>query len=102
MPPSPRSTRRAAHLPCQQYTEGTIYNNSLVVECGDRNTYISYTVIYECDYSDYYTTGSYSESFAGESALTSAIDYVTNEDLPKLYALTATVRASSPAPLRAP
>ena len=31
----------------QQYTEGTIYNNSLVVECGDRNTYISYTVIYE-------------------------------------------------------
>lgn len=72
----------------QQYTEGAIYNNSLVVECGDRNTYISYTDIYECDYSDYYTTGSYSESFAGESALTSAIDYVTNEDLPKLYALT--------------
>lgn len=26
----------------QQYTEGTIYNNSLVVECGDRNTYISF------------------------------------------------------------
>lgn len=64
----------------QQHTEGTIYNNSLVVECGDRNTYISYTDIYEYDYSDYYTTGSYSESFAGESALTSAIDYVTNED----------------------
>lgn len=72
----------------QQYTEGTIYNNSLVVECGDRNTYISYTDIYEYDYSDYYTTGSYTESFAGESALTSAIDYVTNEDLPKLYTLT--------------
>lgn len=72
----------------QQYVSGTIYNNSLVVECGDRNTYISYSDIYEYDYSDYYTTGTYSVSFSAEGELTSAIDYVTNEDLPLLYTLT--------------
>lgn len=72
----------------QQYVTGSIYNNSLVVESGERNTYISYSDIYEYDYSDYYTTGSYSVSFAAEGELTSAIDYVTNDDLPKLYTLT--------------
>ena len=72
----------------QQYVSGTIYNNSLVVECGERNTYISYSDIYEYDYSDYYTTGSYSMSFSAEGEITSAIDYVTSEDLPLLYTLT--------------
>lgn len=72
----------------QKYADGTIYNNSLVVECGERNTYISYSDIYEYDYSNYYSTGTYEQSFAGESELTSAIDYVTNDELPKLYALT--------------
>ena len=72
----------------QQYVTGTIYNNSLVVESGERNTYISYSDIYEYDYSDYYTTGSYSVSFAAESEITSAIDCVTSDDLPKLYMLT--------------
>lgn len=72
----------------QQYVTGTIYNNSLVVESGERNTYISYSDIYEYDYSDYYTTGSYSVSFAAESEITSAIDYVTSDDLPKLHMLT--------------
>ena len=57
----------------QQYVSGTVYNNSLVVECGDRNMYISYSDIYEYDYSDYYYSGNYDVSFAGESELTSAI-----------------------------
>ena len=26
----------------EQYTDGTVYNNSLVVECGDRSRYIGY------------------------------------------------------------
>lgn len=43
--------------------------------------------LYEYDYSSYYSTGSYDVSFAGESELTSAIDYVTSEDLPLLYTL---------------
>ena len=71
----------------QQYVTGTVYNNSLVVECGERNTYVSYSDLYEYDYSSYYSTGSYDVSFAGESELTSAIDYVTSEDLPLLYTL---------------
>lgn len=63
-------------------------DNSLIVESALRNTYVSYYDIYEYDYSSYYYTGSYEVSFAGESSLTSAIYYVTNEDLPTMYALT--------------
>lgn len=69
----------------QQYTDETVYNNSLVVECGDRSRYISYNDIYlqETDiYSYTYTT-----SFDGEGAITSAIDYVVSEELPQLYVL---------------
>ncbi len=71
-----------------QYTEDTVYNNSLIVESGDKYRYISYYDIYESDYSDYYTTGSVAYSFDGEGAITTAIDYVTSEDLPMLYFLT--------------
>ena len=69
----------------QQYELSSVYNNSLVVECGDKYRYVSYYDIYQYDYSSYY---SYDVSFAGESAVTSAIDYVTSDDLPKLYLLT--------------
>ena len=55
---------------------------------GSATTYVSYNDIYEYDLTNYYTTGEYDVNFAGESALTSAIDYVTSEDLPKVYALT--------------
>lgn len=72
----------------QQYTSGTVYNNSLVVVCGERYRYVDYGDIYQYDYSNYYTTGSYEVSFAGENALTSAIGYVVNTELPKLYVLT--------------
>lgn len=72
----------------EQYVSGSYYNNSLIVECGTRSRFVSYEDIYEYDYSDYYYTGEYTERFAGESALTSAISYVTNESLPKLYTLT--------------
>lgn len=72
----------------QQYTSETVNNNSLVVTCGERYRYVDYNDIYEVDYSNYYTTGSYDVSFGGENALTSAIGYVVSEDLPKLYVLT--------------
>ena len=71
----------------QQYTD-SVTDNSLIVVCGDRSRYVDYYDIYEYDTSNYYYTGSYDVSFAGESALTSAIDYVTNEDLPVVYTLT--------------
>ena len=71
-----------------QYTTENVTNNSLIVECGDRSRYISYADIYEADTSDYYTKGSVSYSFNGEGLITTAIDYVTREDLPKIYTIT--------------
>ncbi len=69
----------------EQYTKETVQNNSLVVECGERSRFIGYDDIYlyDADMSSY----SYDVSFDGEGAITSAIDYVVNEDQPKLYVL---------------
>lgn len=67
----------------QQYTSETVPNNSLIVECGDRNRYISYEDIYLTEAG--MTGNSYTASFDGEGALTSAIDYVVSEDHPQLY-----------------
>ena len=72
----------------QSYTSETVSNNSLIVVGQERYRYVDYYDIYAADYSDYYTTGSISYSFTGENALTSAIDYVIREDLPKVYTLT--------------
>lgn len=69
----------------QQYTEEEVKNNSLVVECGERNRYISYDDIYLSE-PDLYSYA-YSTSFDGEGAITSAIDYVVREELPILYTL---------------
>jgi ABC-2 type transport system permease protein len=66
----------------QQYTDETVPNNSLVVECGDRSRYISYNDIYLSDMYSYYNT-----SFDGEGAITSAIDYVVSDELPQVYVL---------------
>ena len=69
----------------EQYTDEEVQNNSLVVECGDRSRYIGYDDIYlqEADLYSY----SYNTSFDGEGAITSAIDYVVNEDQPRVYVL---------------
>ena len=83
-----------------QYTSSTLYNNSLIVVSGDRSQYISYTDIYVTDYMSYYTTGSASTEFAGESTLTSAIDYVTGDNLPKAYVLTGHGESDLPSSLR--
>jgi len=76
----------------QNYTTETVYDNSLIVESGKRSKFISYGEIYvtEYDYSDYYYTGQASSSttYNGEGVLTSAIDYVTSDNLPKVYTLT--------------
>lgn len=69
----------------EQYTDEEVPNNGLVVESGDRYRYISYNDIYLSDVDMY--SYSYSTSFDGEGAITSAIDYVVTEDLPQLYVL---------------
>lgn len=67
-----------------QYNITDVYNNSMIVESGDDFRYVSYEDVYEYSYSGY----SYDTSFAGESVLTSAINYVISEDMPKIYTLT--------------
>lgn len=73
----------------QQYTS-SVYNNSLVVESGERYRYVDYYDIYEYVYDDYYYYYGYASevNFAGEGALTSAIDYVVSDNIPKVYTLT--------------
>ena len=71
----------------QQYTD-SVTDNSLVVECGDKSRYVDYSEIFVFDYTSYYYYGEENWSFYGESELTSAIDYVISENLPKLYTLT--------------
>jgi ABC-2 type transport system permease protein len=67
-----------------KYTTSTLADNSLIVVSGDRSTVIGYSDIFVSDYS----SGSAASSFDGERQLTSAIDYVTSENLPKVYTLT--------------
>lgn len=69
----------------EQYTDEDVSNNSLVVECGDTYRYIAYDDIYTTEIN--YTTYSYEYYFDGESLITSAIDYVTSDDLPQVYML---------------
>ncbi len=69
----------------EQYTDETISNNCLIVECGEKSRYIAYDEIYVQDTDMYSYT--YTTSFDGEGLITSAIDYVVREDLPVLYTL---------------
>ena len=64
-----------------------LYNNSVIVECGDRKKALSPDQIYEYQM-DYTTYSSTITGFDGEGQITSAISYVTSENLGKAYALT--------------
>ena len=75
-----------------QYTQETVYDNSLIVESGEQSRVVGYEDIFLGGY-DYY--GSYSVTeFDGEGQLSSAISYVTSEDLPVLYQVTGHNEAS--------
>ncbi len=69
-----------------EYTSDQVSSNSLIVVCCDRNKVVNYNDMYEStmDYNtyNYQTTG-----FDGEGQITSAIAYVTTENLPVLYTL---------------
>ena len=67
-----------------QYTSDDLSANSLIVICGDRNKVIDYNNIYETSI-DYQTYSSQTTGFDGEGQITSAIGYVTSENLPVLY-----------------
>ena len=67
-----------------QYTSDDLSANSLIVVCGDRNKVIDYNNIYETSV-DYQTYSSQTTGFDGEGQITSAIGYLTSENLPALY-----------------
>lgn len=71
-------------------TTSQLYENSVIVDANGRYRLVGYNDIYVTDYQTDYYSYSYSTttSFSGENALTNAIHYVTNENLPKVYTLT--------------
>lgn len=69
------------------YTED-VADNSLVVISGDRYQCVPYNEIFVEDIMVYLTTGEQKLTFEGEAALTGAILYVTNPDIPRIYNLT--------------
>lgn len=71
-----------------QFTDETIEQNSLIVVSENRSCYVSYSSLYLYDYSSYATDGTYVVRFAGETEITRAIDYVTTQDLSKVYLIT--------------
>ena len=69
-----------------EYTTDDLASNSLIVVCGDRNKVINYNDMYSSSV-DYNTWQQTTTGFDGEGQITSAIGYVTSEDLPIMYTL---------------
>lgn len=69
-----------------EYTNENLSSNSLIVVSGERSKVIDYSSMYESSMD--YTTYSYQTTgFDGEGQITSAIAYVTSENLPVVYTL---------------
>ncbi|MEE0420128.1 MAG: GldG family protein [Lachnospiraceae bacterium] len=69
-----------------QFTDEEVASNSIIVAGQKRNKVISYSEMYETSMD--YNTYSYSTTgFDGEGQITSAIAYVTTEELPVMYVL---------------
>ncbi len=69
-----------------EYTSDDLASNSLIVVCGDRSKVVNYSDMYSTSI-DYNTWQQTTTGFDGEGQITSAIGYVTSEDLPILYTL---------------
>ncbi len=70
-----------------EYTQEALDDNSVIVVSDKRNCVIPVADMYEVGYNAE-TGQAQLESFIGEDVITSAIDYVITEELPKLYVLT--------------
>lgn len=70
-----------------EYTETPVSANSLIVVSGKRSKVVDYNEIYESqlDYSTYTSTVT---GYDGEGQITSALSYVTGDDMPKVYLIT--------------
>ena len=69
-----------------EYTSDSVTQNSLIVEYGEKYKLVDYNDMYETSI-DYYSYSTTVTGFDGEGQITSAIAYVTAENLPKLYVL---------------
>ena len=71
-----------------QYTEDTVANNSVIAVSDTRSKVVSAEDMYLTDYS-YATNSVVKVGFDAEGMITSAIDYVTSDDIPVFYVLNA-------------
>lgn len=69
-----------------QYTSDNVTNNSIIAVCGDKSKVVDYYSMYETTI-NYQTYSQEVTAFDGEGQLTSAIHYVTSDDMPVLYTL---------------
>lgn len=69
-----------------QYTSDGVSNNSVIVVCGDKNKVIDNNSLYETSI-NYQTYSSEVTGFDGEGQITSAINYVTSDNMPVMYTL---------------
>lgn len=67
-------------------TDAGLTTNSLIVESGKRYKVVDYGGIYEIEY-DYDSYASRTTGYDGEGQITSALSYVTEDDMPKMYML---------------
>ncbi len=77
----------------QQFTSDNVTIGSLIVVAGEHSKVISTSSLYESDI-DYQTYQQTRTAYDGEGQITSAISYVTSDDLPKLYVITGHNEAS--------
>lgn len=69
-----------------EYTSGSISRGSLIVVSDKRSRVIDYQNMYESEF-DYSTYSSSITAYDGEGQLTSAIQYVLSDDMPKIYVI---------------
>ena len=68
-----------------QYGAQDATSGSLILVSGDQSTVLDASDLYDYDYSDYYTSGTYSVTFAGENEITSAIYRLTSGEQKHAY-----------------
>lgn len=71
-----------------QYSDSSLSMNSVIVVSEKRSKVINYNSLYEVSYDYDYYTGGYSSTttgYDGEGQITSALDYVLSDDMPKVY-----------------
>lgn len=68
-----------------QYGAQNVSTGSLIVVCGEQSIVLDAAELYVYDYSSYYTTGSYSVTFGGESQISAAIYRLTSGEAARAY-----------------